>query len=335
MTAALRVGFTYDAKADYLALGLDKEAVAEFDSEDTIAAIAAALQKMGFEVDRIGHIRHLVTRVAQGDRWDLVFNIAEGQHGSAREAAVPALLDAYAIPYVFAGAVCMATTLDKSIAKKLVAAQGIATADYAVISCEEEVAQVKLPFPLFVKPLAEGSGKGVFAESYVTDHNQLLASCRTLLARFNQPVLAETFLSGREFTVGILGDRVLGVLEVGFMSAAREQFNSFQNKQHELEEYTLVDDPEARKAAKTALAAWHALGGKDAGRVDLRSDASGNPHFLELNPLAGLTEGYSELPILAEKAGMSFEALLEGIMRSATSRHGLAWPKARSIRRSA
>lgn len=333
----MRIGFTYDAKADYP--GHSAEDVAEFDSEDTIAAIALSLRRLGFTVDRIGHVEHLVTRLAAGERWDIVFNIAEGMHGPAREAAIPALLDAYRIPYAFAGAVTMAVTLDKSIAKKLVAAEGIPTAAYAVVTNDDEARHVALPFPLFVKPLAEGSGKGVFAESYVTDKTQLLKSCHALLARFRQPVLVETFLPGREFTVGILGSGsnagVIGVAEVNFQTGAQEAFNSFHNKQQDLEEYVLADDAEAQAAAQTALAAWRILGGEDAGRIDLRSDANGVPHFLEMNPLAGLTEGYSELPILAEKAGLGFDMLIEGIMRSAMRRHGLPWPKKRVLRRSA
>lgn len=330
----MRIGFTYDAKADYLPLGYTAEQLAECDSEDTIAAIALALHRLGFTVDRIGHLHNLVTRLAAGERWDMVFNIAEGLHGAAREATIPALLEAYGIPYVFADAVTMATTLDKSIAKKLVTAEGIPTAAYAVVRELADTQHVQLPFPLFVKPLAEGSGKGVFAESYVTSRSELEQSCALLLERFRQPVLVEHFLSGREFTVGLLDDAVIGVLEVNFHAGLNEQFNSFQNKQQDSEEYTLVEDAEAQAAAATALAAWRALGGRDAGRIDLRSNAAGIPHFLEMNPLAGLKAGYSELPILAEKAGMGFDALIEGIMRSALGRYALSWPQKRHLRRS-
>lgn len=335
----MRIGFTYDAKSDYLALGHSAEEVAEFDSDETIAAIALSLHKLGFTVERIGHVRNLVARLAAGERWELVFNIAEGLHGSAREATIPALLEAYTIPYVFADATCMAVTLDKAIAKQLVAAAGLATAPHAVVRSEDEARQVKLPFPLFVKPLAEGSGKGVFAGSFVTTKRILIKSCSELLGRFRQPVLVETFLSGREFTVGLLGSGdgagILGVLEVAFKQEASEGFNSFQNKQQDWEEYTLAEDAEAEAAARLALSAWRVLGGRDAGRIDIRSDANGVPHFLEMNPLAGLTAGYSELPILAEKAGITYDMLIEGIMRSALGRYGLAWPQRRHLRRSA
>lgn len=331
----MRLGFVYDLKADYAGLGLSEEALAEFDGEETIAAIAAALQSFGFEVDRIGHVKALVARLAQGDRWDLVFNCAEGQFGPGREATVPALLDAYQIPYTFSGPVTMTTTLDKAVAKKLVAAAGVPTARYAVVNHPADVEAVTLPFPLFAKPLAEGSGKGVLARSHVRNKIELREICERLLADFAQPVLVETYLPGREFTVGILGGgaaaRIIGVAEIGMQHGADGQFNSYHNKQNELETYHLVRDAEALRAGDVALKAWIALDGQDAGRIDLRSDAAGQPHFLEANPLAGLKEGYSELPILAEMAGLSHHDLLRAILQSALSRHGLSWPVAQDV----
>lgn len=328
----MRVGFVYDAKEDYRKFGLTEESIAEFDSEETLSAIAATLTELGFEIERIGNIQHLVTRLAAGDHaWDLVFNLAEGLHGMAREATVPALLDAYQIPYVFSGPTTMAITLDKSIAKRLVAAADLPTAEFAVIYSEQDISKVVLPYPVFAKPLAEGSGKGVLATSRAADFLELLTISQDLLERFAQPILVETYLPGREFTVGIIGSgedaRVIGVAEIGLQTGADGHFNSYHNKQNELETYQIVRDPEALKAAEVALAAWQVLGGKDAGRVDLRSDDKKNPHFLELNPLAGLQEGYSELPILAELNGMPYKALLESIMRAALVRLGLPWPE--------
>lgn len=334
----MRLGFVYDAKADYLGRGLSAEALAEFDSEETISSLCTIFADLGFTVDRIGHLQHLVARLAAGERWDIVFNLAEGLYGPAREATVPALLDAYRIPYTFADAVTMAVTLDKSLAKRLVAAAGIPTASYAVIHTEAELASLHLPYPLFAKPLAEGSGKGVLAASHVTDAEALRMVTRELLARFHQPVLVESYLPGREFTVGILGNgadaQVIAVAEIGLLTGADGQYNSFHNKQEALETYTLATDAEARRAGEVALAAWQVLGGRDAGRMDIRSDAEGTPHFLELNPLAGLQPGYSELPILAELAGISHARLIESILRNSLERHGLPWPSMQQRQRS-
>lgn len=332
----MRVGFVYDAKEDYRVLGLPDEAIAEFDDEKTLHDITATLTAFGFTVDRIGNLQALVARLATGDSWDIVFNCAEGLYGSAREATVPALLDAYRIPYVFSDAVTMALTLDKSIAKRMVAAAGIPTARYHVARTPADLEAIDLPYPLFAKPVAEGSGKGVLAISHVTTPAQLANVFHELTSRFHQPILVETYLPGREFTVGILGSgdtaHVIGVAEIGMMEGVGVdgQFNSYHNKQNALETYTLAEDSEAIRAGEVALAAWKVLGGQDAGRIDIRSDAAGLPHFIEMNPLAGLQEGYSELPILAGLAGVSYPSLLECIMRSALNRHGLHWPQERA-----
>lgn len=328
----MRIGFCYDAKDDYLALGFTSEQVAECDSEYTIASIAAALSRMGFDVDRVGHIQNLVTRLAHGDRWDLVFNFAEGMHGAGREAAVPALLDAYQIPYVFSGPVTMAITLDKSIAKRLVAAKGVPTADYAIVNSLADITNVKLPFPLFAKPLAEGSGKGVLASSHVTNAEELRAICADLLQRFNQPVLVERFLPGREFTVGILGSgdtaRSIGALEVLWGEGSDPHSHSYDNKNNCLTvmKYELATDAEGQRAQDIALAAWKALGCHDGGRIDLRSDANGVPHFLEANPLSGLNPDVSDIVLLARDAGMDYDQLMREILREACARHGLKFP---------
>ena len=153
-----------------------------------------------------------------GERWDAVFNFCEGLKGVAREAQAPALLEAYDIPYVFSDPLTLALSLDKAMAKRVVRDLGVPTADFAVIETMADAAKIALPFPLFLKPVAEGSGKGVNARSKVDDAAELVAVAADLLARFAQPVLVETFLSGREFTVGIVGTgedaHVLGVTEI-------------------------------------------------------------------------------------------------------------------------
>jgi len=264
-----------------------------------------------------------------GHRWDLVFNICEGLKGRSREAQVPALLEAFGQPYTFADPLVMAVTLDKSVAKRLVRDHGLTTAPFALVERAADVAAVDLPFPLFAKPVAEGTGKGVSPASLVRSKKELERVCRRLLARYAQPVLVETFLPGREFKVGILGSgpsaRILGVLEVELLPGAEPGVYSYTNKERceELVRYHLVDDPEARAAAELALACYRALECRDAGRVDLRSDAFGRPHFLEVNPLAGLHPTHSDLPILASLAGLGYDGLIAGIVASAAERAGL------------
>ena len=178
---------------------------AEFDRPDTIEAIDDALSAAGHRTDRIGSVKALARRLAAGDNWDMVFNIAEGLYGYGREAQVPALLDAYRIPCVFSDALVLAVTLHKGMTKRIIRDLGIATPAFAVITDERDMEAVRLPYPLFVKPVAEGTSKGIDTASKVTSFAELARTCRHLFAAHGQPLLVETFLPGREFTVGIVG----------------------------------------------------------------------------------------------------------------------------------
>jgi D-alanine-D-alanine ligase len=320
------IGITYDLRADYLAEGLDEEETAEFDRPDTIVAIETALRDLGHTTDRIGNIKSLTRRLADDDRWDLVFNIAEGLHGFSREAQVPALLEAYEIPYVFSDPLVMSITLHKGIAKQLVKSRDLATPDFAVIDSPADLRDITLPFPLFAKPVAEGTGKGVTAASIIHNRDQLLTVGRDLLHTYRQPVLIETYLPGREFTVGIIGTgntaRSIGVMEVVLLRDADPGVYSYRNKEicEEVVEYRLVNDEEAQAAVRLALACWLVLGCRDAGRVDLRSDNDARPQFIEVNPLAGLHPEHSDLCILASKMNISYMQLIESILTEAGQR---------------
>lgn len=316
----LRIGVTYDLRADYLAQGYGEEETAEFDSEITIDAICAALTSLGYAPERIGGVRNLVGRLAAGARWDGVFNICEGLKGVAREAQVPALLDAYDIPYVFSDPLTLSLALDKAMAKRLVRDCGVPTAPFAVIEDVGHVSHVNLSFPLFLKPVAEGSGKGIDARSKVNDRNELERVAADLLQRFRQPVLVESYLPGREFTVGITGTgspaEILGVIEVLETATAVPHGYGYENKEHfeERMEYRLVDDAQARKAGEVALAAWQALRCRDGGRVDIRNDENAHPQFVEVNPLAGLNPERSDLVFIARFKGLSYTDLMARIM---------------------
>ncbi len=329
----MRIGVTYDLRADYLAMGMSEEDSAEFDAEITIASICGALAGLGHEPVRIGNIHALTQRLAAGERWDAVFNVCEGLHGYAREAQVPALLEAYGIPTVFSDPLTLALTLDKAWSKRFVAAAGVATAEFVTIESSADLAAVQLPFPLFLKPVAEGSGKGVSRRSHVTDRAGLRATALDLLARFRQPVLVEAYLPGREFTVGITGTgeeaSALGVLEVCAAGETAPVSYGFENKAKDdwadRVSLRLVDDDAARAAAELALRAWRSLRCRDGGRVDVRCDGDGRPQFLEANPLAGLRPGYSDLCLIAAHRGLDYVDLIGLIMTSFLRRHpGLA-----------
>jgi len=322
----MSVGITYDLRDDYLRAGYGAEETAEFDREDTIHAIETSLGELGYEPVRIGNVKALVERLSAGERWDLVFNIAEGLRGYGREAQVPALLDAYEIPYTFSDPLILSLTLHKGMVKRVIRDLGIPTPAFCVVESDADIPSVDLPFPLFVKPVAEGTGKGIDAASKIMDRQSLKNACRRLLREYQQAVLVETFLPGREFTVGILGtgdDAVsIGVVEVILRENAEPDVYSYENKERYKErvEYRLMNDKVAKQAEKTALAAWRGLGGRDSGRVDLRADAAGIPNFMEVNPIAGLHPENSDLCIIAAKKGMTYTELIEAIMKSALSR---------------
>lgn len=329
MSRKLRVGVTYDLREAWLAEGYSEVETAEFDRADTVDSIVDTLSDLGYEPDPVGNLRQLAARLVAGDRWDLVFNICEGMHGLGREAQVPALLDAYRIPYVFSDPLVCALTLHKGMTKDVVRAAGVATPDFVVISEPADLQKVKLTYPLFAKPIAEGTGKGISKRSKIETVGELDRTCRELLKTYKQPVLVERFLPGREFTVGILGTgrkaKALATLEIVLLPGADSDVYSYRNKENceELVHYKLLKKCDLqRKVESLALRSWRALGCRDGGRVDVRLDDKGNVHFLEVNPLAGIHPEHSDLPIMAKMIGMNYRSLLEKIMQSAIARTG-------------
>ncbi|MEQ9409271.1 MAG: D-alanine--D-alanine ligase [Fuerstiella sp.] len=329
----MHIGLTYDLRDQYLAAGHSEEDTAEFDRPETIDAIEHTLQALGHQTDRIGQVRTLVGRLACGDRWDLVFNISAGLSGPGREAQIPAVLEAYDIPCTFSDASVMAVCLNKSMTKHVVRGASLPTPRSVVIRCSDDLdtqpAVEALRFPLFVKPIAEGSGKGISSTSRVSHRDELRSVCQQLLKRFHQPVLVEEFLPGRELAVGLLGTgpeaRVLGTLEIVLSDEAEPDAVTYLNRERgaEMVEYRLVSaetDHEVRKAEEIALAAWQSLGCRDAGVIDLRSDAKGCPQFLEANPLAGLDPSRSGLPLLATALQMTYRQLIQQLINSAAKR---------------
>jgi D-alanine-D-alanine ligase len=324
------IGLTYDLRSEYIAMGYGEDETAEFDREETILAIETTLQLLGYKTDRIGHAGQLMKRLSQGSSWDLVFNIAEGLYGFGREALVPALLDAYRIPYTFSDPMVLALTLHKAMTKHVIRDLGIPTPDFALVETEDDIGKVHIPFPLFAKPVSEGTGKGISAASKIENQTELSVVCRQLLTQFRQPVLLEKFLPGREFTVGIFKTgkeaKAIGVMEIFLKDEKDSVAYSLNNKEHyeHFVEYRLVNDPTAKKAGEIALAAWIGLGCRDAGRIDLRVDDQGIPNFIEVNPLAGIRPVHSDLCILCDFVGISYTEMIRTIIDSAMTRidHG-------------
>jgi len=318
----VKVGLVYNLKRR-----ADDEAEAEFDSEGTVEALATAIRAQGHDVLRLEAGPEL-PRMLQTGAFDIAFNIAEGYRGRGREALVPALLELHQIEYTGSDPVALALTLDKGLAKKIVHGAGLHTAAAVVMRTGRETLAPGMDYPLMVKPIAEGSSKGVFASNVVHSREELIAAVGQNLARYRQPALVETFLTGREFTIGVLGEsrlRVLPPLEVVFTSDSKTPIYGYdQKKNSEGVRFECPPSTLDRKLAKeletTAKRCFKALGCRDVARIDLRLDAQGRINFIECNPLPGLAPGWSDLCVIGEAAGMNYEALVAAILQPGLKR---------------
>lgn len=327
MKTPILVGLTYDLISEYsIEENTPEDQYGEFDSEETIDRLEAAIARLGYSVLRIGNIQGLVAFLAAHQQVDVVFNIAEGRWGRSREAQIPALLEAYAIPYTFSDPLTLNVCLDKAFTKRVWQQAGLPVSPFFLVESATDFAAplaAGLEFPLFVKPLREGSSKGVRQESLVETQEQLREQVERVVTVYRQPALVEEFLPGREFTVGVIGSgeraRVLGALEVPYVAVCK--VNGFAQKRDDVwKTYTSLEPgPELDSLADLSLRAYQALGCRDAGRLDLRMDKYGQPQLMEINTLPGLS-AHSALPLIAKRAGLTFEALLAGILEGALAR---------------
>ncbi len=327
------VGLTYNLRNEYLKLGFSEEEIAEFDSEETIISLEKTLINLGYSVEKIGNLENLIILLTQGKKWDFVFNIAEGLYGYGREAQIPAILDAYRIPYTFSDPLTLSVSLNKAWAKRIVKSANLETTDFIMIEDHKELCQIKekiynnrLEYPLFVKPVACGTGVGVSSKSRVSNILDLEFQVEYLLNKYKQPVIIEPYLPGREFTIGILGtgenSKIIGAMEILLKEYAEEGAYSYFNKENceQVVQYIPVNDHSSNQACKLALNIHKLLGCRDASRVDIRLDEKGTPQFLEINPIAGLHPTHSDLPMIATMYGISYENLINQIINSLKAR---------------
>lgn len=323
----LRIGFTYNVKRVSSKTGNDAEA--EYDAPETIEAIREALDSYGHVIIPLEATAELPRQLQDADV-DLIFNIAEGVTGRNREAAVPALCELMGIPYTGSDAATLSIALDKALSKRVLRQHGILTAEFQVMESGRERLSPKLRFPLIVKPNQEGSSKGVSASASVVDNeDQLRQVVRDLIDRYRQPALIEDYIAGREFTVGLLGDkrpRVLPPMEIIFKDQgnARPVYD-YQIKQ-EWEKHVYYECPaklsgtELKAIERVARETFAALDCRDVARVDLRMNARGELYVIEVNPLPGLTPDYSDLCLIANAAKIDYRSLIGEILAGGLKR---------------
>jgi D-alanine-D-alanine ligase len=323
----LRIGFTFNVKRVDSKHGNDAEA--EYDAPETIESIRDALESHGHQVMLFEATAELPRQLMETPV-DLVFNIAEGVAGRNREAAVPALCELMGIPYTGSDAATLSIALDKALSKRVLLQHGILTAEFQVMETGRERLSPKLKFPLIIKPNQEGSSKGVSAHaSVVDDEAQLRTVVRELIERYEQPALIEAYISGREFTVGLLGDRrprVLPPMEIIFKDKGNPRpVYDYQIKQ-EWEKHVAYQCPaqltpaEQKAMERVARDTFEALDCRDVARVDLRIDPKGDIYVIEVNPLPGLTPGYSDLCLIATAAGIDYRTLIGEILAGGLKR---------------
>ena len=313
----IRIGFTYNVKR--AATGDDE---AEWDPPETIISIANALARQGHIVVHLEATPDLPRVLAEAEV-DLIFNIAEGVEGRNREAQVPALCELLGIPYTGSDSATLAIALDKALAKKVLLQHDILTPKFQLMESPRERLDSEMKFPLIVKPNAEGSSKGVNATNVVDTEEELRAAVKSIVERYRQPALVEEYIAGREFTVGLLGDkrpRVLPPMEICFKAKDESRPVYDYTVKQEWEKHVYYECPaklteaEQKAMEKIARATFWALDCRDVARVDVRMDDQGRIYVLEVNPLPGLTPDYSDLVLIAKASGMEYDQLIAEIM---------------------
>ncbi len=314
---------------------------AEWDSEDTIIAVKTALEQHHtvtlIEADEEAYQKFLQVQP------DIVFNIAEGLRGPSREAQIPAMLEMLDIPYTGSDPLALGICLDKSRTKEILSHYNIPTPLFKVVSSVRDLSAFSIPLPCIVKPLHEGSSKGVLDSSVVRTSGELREQVERIIEEYEEPALVERFLSGREFTVALLGNgddvRVLPIIEIQFdhLPKGANPIYSFEAKwewdtiDHPLGQmYTCpakIDAQLEKKIKDVCLKAYTVLRCRDWCRIDVRLDGQGIPNIIELNPLPGILpnpDDHSAFPMAARNAGLAYESMLNEVLNLAIKRHGIS-----------
>ena len=329
----VKVGVTYNLKHAEQTATAAPDAQAEYDSMDTVLAIAAAIRSHGHQTVLLEADQTLPARLL-AEKPDLVFNIAEGCGGRAREAQVPALLDLFEIPFTGSDATTLCLSLDKALTKRVLSTYRIPTPRYRLFSPGAPVHTSGLSYPAIVKPNAEGSSKGIADVCIATDAKALKQLVEKNFALYGGDVLVEEFLCGREFTIGVLGNgeslRVFPPMEIVYHASPIAGYNVYNyTVKQEYEKFVSYHCPAEipaemeQELIRLSKTIFLALGCRDFARIDFRADESGKLYFIEINPLPGLAPHYSDFPMLAEFCGMPHKELVYAVLRAGAERAGI------------
>ena len=331
----MNIGLSYDIKEQAPGTeGLPEDAFEEYDSPETVEALAAAIRSQGHSVVNLGGGRGLLNKLAEATP-GLVFNIAEGLGNyRSREAQVPSVLEMLDIPYSGSDPLTLSVCLEKPLTKQLVAACGVATPRWAVINDLAELEKTdwqEFPFPAFTKPAHEGSSKGIRNASRINSPQELKELVRKQMALYVQPMMVEEFIAGDEVTVGLIGNspmRLIGIMHVVPRQKSPDFVYSLEVKRNwrEMVRYECpprLDVAVLKRIKESALKASAVLGIRDIARMDFRVSSDGVPYFIEVNPLPGLNPQSGDYVIMAEAMGWNYNSLIAEVLNSAIQRCGL------------
>lgn len=325
------IGLTYDLEKDYIFKEGDPiDATGEFDSEETIQAIALSLESLGHKVVKIGSFKNFLDNF-NSLKMDIVFNIAEGLHSRNRESQIPIILESLGIPYVGSDGLTLGLALDKVLTKKLLLYEGIPTPKFMVIGNKYDFDSVhKLKFPLIVKPRWEGSSKGISKKSRVETEYDLRKQADFVNTTYKQPALVEEFIKGKEYTVAMIGNErveILPILQVKISGSVDlgDKFYVYDYVYSDELQYVcpaMVDEVLKNKLEDLALRTYRALECKDFGRVDIRVDEQGNLFVLEINPLPSLSKS-DAYGTVAKYWQVDYAEIIKRILNAALKRYGI------------
>lgn len=332
----MKIGITYNLAPEAIeSVETPNDRADEFDSIETVENIEKGILALGYEPVRLGFGLEALHKLEQ-QPVDLVFNIAEGLYGRAREAQMPALLDMLKIPYTFSDTLALALALNKTLTKQVLKQEGINTPTFEYVEdmarLERLIKSRMVRYPSFVKPSSEGSSMGINENSKVTSDEELRHQVQTLITTYpGSNILIEEYLPGKEVTVGILGNRqptIIGVMSFKLLGIEEKDFFYTPEIKHNWEKYLVPECParltytEYNRVCHLALRVFKILRCRDCARIDFRFDRNNQPSFVEINPLAGLTKGKSDIPVMAELMGISYETLIGDIIKEAIKRTG-------------
>lgn len=320
--------------------GTRDDTYAEWDTRETIEAVKTALEE--YHQVTLIEANEEAFELLRATRPDIVFNMAEGLRGASREAQMPAIMEMLGIPYTGSDPVTLGICLDKARAKEILSHYAVPTPSFSVVRSLKDLHALRVELPAIVKPLHEGSSKGITDASVVRTREELAGQVRTVLGEYHQPALVEKFMTGREFTVALLGNppdlRVLPIIETKFDSlpSGVNPIYSYEAKwiwdqaDRPIEVHECpakIDRSLQRSIEEVCVRAFTVLDCRDWCRIDVRLDERGIPHVLELNPLPGILPDpadHSCFPLAARTGGLSYQQLLNEVVRIATERYGLS-----------